>query len=294
MLMSMTGYGESRFHEQGLAITVEIRTINSRYFKLSLRCTDGYSCLEPRIESQVRKQIKRGTVQVGLRVDRELTADDYNINAAVLSSYRKQLEGLPPTVAGSDSINLDALLQLPGVVVESDQGATEAMQQWSAIEKPLVAALNNLNAMRMEEGRAMTEDLQSNCELVHTKLDLVDGRAGVVVENYRDRMIERVNKLLVELDVAVDETNVIREVGIFAERSDIAEEVVRLRSHLDQFSTEMGASESSGRKLDFLTQEMFREVNTIGSKANDSEISHHVIEIKAAVERMREMIQNVE
>jgi uncharacterized protein (TIGR00255 family) len=122
----------------------------------------------------------------------------------------------------------------------------------------------------------------------------IDARAPLVVDAYRGRLSERLNKMLAEFGVQVEAADIVREVGIFAERSDIAEEIVRLRSHLDQFDTIMALSESSGRKLEFLMQEMFRETNTIGSKSNDAEIARHVIEVKAAIERMREMIQNVE
>ena len=148
--------------------------------------------------------------------------------------------------------------------------------------------------MRADEGRAMADDLRTNCQAVAGELAAIEVRAPLVVESYRDRISERLKKLLAEFDVSVEASDVIREVGLFAERSDISEEIVRLRSHLDQFDSIMQIAESSGRKLEFLTQEMFRETNTIGSKANDAEIARHVIEIKAAIERMREMIQNIE
>jgi uncharacterized protein (TIGR00255 family) len=154
--------------------------------------------------------------------------------------------------------------------------------------------MDNLSHMREEEGRAMATDLAANCRAIAGELDAIAERAPLMVETYRNRLEERLKKLLAEQSVTLEPADLIREVSIFAERSDISEEIVRLRSHLEQFDAIMGLAESSGRKLEFLIQEMFREVNTIGSKSTDVEIARHVIEIKTAIERLREMIQNVE
>ena len=164
---------------------------------------------------------------------------------------------------------------------------------WPVIEAALQQALEALASMRAGEGEAMAADMGENCRLIAAELDSITERAPLVVESYRARLTERLNKLLGEYDIQTQPADVIREVGMFGERSDISEEIVRLRSHLEQFDAVMKLEESSGRKLEFLTQEMFRETITIGSKANDAEIARHVIEIKAAIERIREMIQNV-
>ena len=140
----------------------------------------------------------------------------------------------------------------------------------------------------------MAADLVTNCRLAATSLDQIERRAPLAVEEYRKRLFDRLKRTLAELDVALEAGEVIKEVSLFADRSDISEEIVRLRSHLEQFQASMDLPDSAGRKLDFLTQEMFREANTIGSKANDVEIARCVIEIKTAIERIREMIQNVE
>ena len=213
------------------------------------------------------------------------------MNAKVLESYRQQLHDLGMQSA---AIPWDTLLMLPGVVDESSSHGQDMLECWPLIETTLNQAAENLAQMRAEEGAAMAEDLKSNCLVIADQVDQIEPRASQVVENYRVRLTERLQKLLADYDVTVDSSDVIREVGIFAERSDISEEIVRLRSHLEQFHALMEQEQSSGRKLEFLTQEMFRETNTIGSKANDAQIAQHVIEIKAAIERMREMIQNVE
>lgn len=293
MLLSMTGFGEASRQNDSLAVAIEVRTINSRYFKLSVRSNEGYSSLEPQIDSQVRQHIKRGTVQVSLRVTRVRPNDDYRINEAVLKGYRQQLESIRGGTS-SEPVRLEALLQLPGVIDENVRGLADVESDWPLVKLTLEAAMANMTHMRADEGRAMASDLAANCAAIAVQLDEIDRRAPEVSTAYRARLAERLNKTLAEFDISLDVNALIREVSIYAERSDISEEIVRLRSHLEQFAAIMTLEESSGRKLEFLTQEMFREANTIGSKANDVQIARHVIEIKAAIERMREMIQNVE
>jgi uncharacterized protein (TIGR00255 family) len=294
LLLSMTGHGEAHRHEDGLSIAAEIRTVNNRYFKLNLRATEGYVPLEPHIETLLRQQIRRGTVQVNLQIDREPQADDYRLNATVLTGYWRQLEAVLGAPVSLEGTNLAPLLMLPGVVREPTAGYDALEAQWPRIESVLNEALTRLAQMRIEEGRSMAADLAANTRAISDELAKVEARAPAVVEAYRSRLTERLNRLLSEVGVRVEPADVVREVGMFAERSDISEEIVRLRSHLEQFEAVVRAEESQGRKLEFLTQEMFRETNTIGSKANDAEIARHVIEMKSAIERMREMIQNVE
>ena len=290
----MTGHGEAHVEQDGTAVSVEVRTLNSRYFKLTVRAGERDATLEPRIEATVRKSIRRGTVQVSVRIDRSSEADDYRLNGAVLIGYRNQLEKLFDQLHAPESIRLESLLALPGVVTESGQSSAGVEACWPMVDQALNQALAGLDAMRIDEGKAMGADLVENCGTISRELEAITTRAPLVVDAYRSRLTERVNKLLAEFELRLEPSDVIREVGLFAERSDISEELVRLRSHVDQFLSVLELPQSSGRKLDFLTQEMFREANTIGSKANDAEIARHVVEIKAAIERMREMIQNVE
>jgi uncharacterized protein (TIGR00255 family) len=295
VLLSMTGFGEARCQRDGLATSVEVRTINSRFLKLSVRAGEGYGSLEPKIETIVRKTIRRGTIQVNVRVDRAKSSDDYKINGDVLRTYLKQLRGITDgkTTEGN-GVQLEALLMLPGVVDEETRAACDADADWPLIRPALEEALQNLAKMRAEEGSAMAADLLINCKTAATSLDTIQQRAPLVIEDHAKRLRERLNKTLAELEVVVEPADLIREVGIFTDRGDISEEIVRLRSHIEQFEANMESTESSGRKLEFLTQEMFRETNTIGSKANDLEIARSVIEIKTAIERIREMIQNIE
>lgn len=294
MLLSMTGFGEAHRKDASLAVAAEIRTINSRYFKLVVRAGEGYSALEPLIENLVRQQIKRGTVQVSLRLERARGADDFKINTAVLEGYLAQLDPVVKAKKLTAPVAIESLLTLPGVVDMDAGGSQDPMEDWPLLSATLQAAMDNMATMRTEEGKAMAADLAANAATIARELTEIEGRAPLVGDAYRARLTDRLTKTLAEYEVSLQPGDLIREISIYAERSDISEEIVRLRSHLEQFAATLDLSESSGRKLEFLTQEMFRETNTIGSKANDVQISRHVIEIKAAIERIREMIQNVE
>jgi uncharacterized protein (TIGR00255 family) len=276
-----------------------VRTINSRHFKLSYRASEGYASLEAEIETVARDAIRRGTVQLNLRVDRAAAADDYRINALVLDSYRRQLAALPAGdgPAGDRSaitVDLKTLLLLPGVVDERSCTDYDPHDDWPAIRPVVREALDAVAKMRAEEGAALAADLAQNGRQMEALLQQVAARAPQVAESYAGRLAQRVQQALAGLDVTVQPADLIREVALYADRSDISEEIVRLRSHLQQFASALGAPESSGRKLEFIAQEMGREVNTIGSKANDAEVSQFVVELKTALERIREQIQNVE
>ena len=294
MLSSMTGHGEAHRTQDGLTVAVELRSVNNRYFKLNFRSSEGYAALESQVEALIRQQIRRGTVQINLRVDRQASPDDYRLNQAVIAGYLKQLKSLAELGIAVDGVRADSLLQLPGVVCEpvADWSVVEA--HWPLISLTINEALQKFAAMRAEEGATMAADMRTNCKLILRELAEIEKRAPLVIEAFRTRVTDKLNKLLAEMGARIEPADVVREIGIFTERSDISEEIVRLKSHLEQFESAMQNEEAGGKKLDFLTQEMFRETNTIGSKANDAEIAHHVIEIKTAVERVREMIQNIE
>jgi uncharacterized protein (TIGR00255 family) len=290
----MTGFGEARRQAEGLAVAVEVRTINSRHFKLSYRASEGYASLEPEIEAVTRSAIRRGTVQLNLRVDRAALAEDYRIRTAVLESYRGQIEAIAGRNKWADGVDLKTLLLLPGVVEERVHADYDPHVDWPAIEPAVRDALAAVAKMRAEEGAALAADLADNGRQMEQLLGQIVARAPDVVKSYESRLTQKVQQALADLNVTVQPADLIREISLFADRSDISEETVRLRSHLQQYADALFSSESSGRKLEFITQEMGREVNTIGSKANDAEISRLVVELKTALERIREQIQNVE
>ena len=290
----MTGFGEARSQTEGLAVAVEVRTINSRHFKLTYRSSDGYAALEPEIESATREIIRRGTVQLSLRVDRRASVEDYRINTDVLENYRRQLQQYTGRQEWSDAEDLHMLLSLPGAVEERSGADHDPREEWARIGPVVREALAATAKMRAEEGVALAADLAHNGRQILELLDAVARRAPDVAQSYQERLTQRVQQALSDLNVTVEPADLLREVSLFADRSDISEEIVRLRSHLQQYEAALMLPESSGRKLEFIAQEMGREVNTIGSKANDAEISRLVVEIKTALERIREQIQNVE
>lgn len=286
----MTGFGEARSDSDALSIAVEVRAINNRHLKLSLRASDGYSSLESEIEPLVRQYLRRGVVQMNLRVARKATEDDYRLNQTALASYQRQLA----EVSGDANVSIASLLGLPGVVDTSRSGDFDPKKDWELIKPIVVQALETLCEMRLQEGAALGGDLKQNSQSIRQELAGIIERAPNVVEGYRQRLTDRVDRALNELNVTVEPADLIREVALFADRSDISEETVRLASHLDQFDAALSDPAISGRKLEFIVQEMGRETNTIGSKASDTEISKRVVEIKTALERIREQIQNVE
>ncbi|PQO42533.1 YicC family protein [Blastopirellula marina] len=290
----MTGYGDAHLHAEGVSVSVEIRSVNNRYFKLTVRGNELFSGLESQIESLTRKHINRGTVTVNLRVKSDATADKYRIDTDVLQSYVKQIREMSGQIGIAETPHLDSVLLLPGVVQENTDNDDEQFNAWPVIEKTLKVALEKFDAMRQHEGETTTHDLRENLGIIAKHLQEIEVQSPNVVAGYRDRMTERVNKVLEEFDVSVDPSTLLREVAIFTDRVNISEEVVRLKSHLQQFEMFLEQKESAGRKLDFLTQELFRETNTIGSKANDAEIAKGVVEMKTAIEKIREQVQNIE
>jgi uncharacterized protein (TIGR00255 family) len=290
----MTGFGDAREERADHALAAEVRTINSRHFKLNLRTTDGYGALDARIESVVREYVRRGTVSVNLRIRHITPADDYRVNLDVLERYADQLQKLAAKRHLAEELRLELLAQLPGVIEELSAEARDAEAIWPLLEPTLRAALEDLTQMRTAEGAALAEDLRRQCAAVESSLNKVAQRSPLVADAYRSRLQERIEEALRQFTAAIEPLDLVREVCLFADRSDISEEIVRLRSHLRQFVQAMQATESAGRKLEFICQEMGREANTIGAKANDAEISQEVVEIKTALERIREQIQNIE
>lgn len=294
MLLSMTGFGEARHQEDKLSVSVEVRTVNNRYLKISIRCSDAYAALEGEIERVIREKISRGTVNISIRVDHPLAVLENPVNEVVLENYLKRLQGLADRLYLTHQPDLNALVNLPGVVTDDSHRVFDVDAEWPVIQDVLKKALDKLQKFRSDEGQSMLNELLLNNSVITQQLQNVEQLAPQVVSEYRTKLLERVRQVLAETGVNVTESDLIREVSIHADRTDINEEIKRLRCHLDQFQVFVKDKDSPGRKLDFLSQEMFREVNTIGSKANNVPIAHCVVEMKAAVEKIREILQNVE
>jgi uncharacterized protein (TIGR00255 family) len=287
----MTGYGEARLQDERWSVGVEVRTVNNRHLKLSAKISEPYTALEPELERLVRETIRRGSVQLQLRVERPHRAEDYRLNLVALASYRDQLRELLPAGA---PVDYTGLLMLPGVVEEQKPESDNPHEDWPALAGVVSEALARLQASRGEEGRAMAEELRALGQTMSEHLARIAERGPQIVASYHKRLTERVQALVQEQGITIESKDLIRDVAIFAERADVAEEIVRLRAHLAQYTEVIDEPESSGRKLEFVVQEMGRETNTIGSKANDVEISRSIVEIKGLLERVRELIQNVE
>jgi uncharacterized protein (TIGR00255 family) len=289
----MTGFGEARRQDDTLQVVAEIRSVNNRHLKITVRCPDAALGVENEVERVVRQSVARGTVNVNLRLVRLNGVSGSRLNRERLSEYWRDYLSATKELGLPAPTDLSPLLDLPGVLNDSAESVVDA-DHWPLVEATVRDCLVHLDAFRQREGRAMQGEMAGLCEEVRARVQLVADRSTHVVAEYRNKLKQRVTELLRESDVVVGDTELIREVSIFADRCDITEELGRLRSHIDQFKTLLEASPSSGRQLEFLCQEMIRELNTIGSKANDVPIAHAIVDGKAIVEKIREIVQNVE
>ncbi len=297
----MTGQGQGRRQYGTAEISVEVRAVNNRHLKVQIRSCDSLSGLEPQIETLVRKSLRRGSLQLSLQLTGGTMDNRFRIQESVLAGYFQQCQdlavrlGLPPAVSLSD------LLPLPGVVSERrgagiGDGVTDELPEElvTQVLETVTDSLLCLNGMRRAEGDSMGTELSRQLSCLAELTTVIERRAPVVVDEYRMRLESRLSKVLAELGTKIQEADLAREVLIMADKADIREEIVRLRSHFAQFESLLNAEESQGRKLDFLIQELLRETNTIGSKAGDAEIAQRVVDIKTIIEQMRELVQNVE
>ncbi|MGI9015017.1 MAG: YicC/YloC family endoribonuclease [Phycisphaerales bacterium] len=295
MIRSMTGFGLATAEVNGAHVAVEVRSLNNKYFKSQVRLPDELQALEAEIEPALRSHLNRGSVIFTLQVSDASADAAARINVAAVQSYLKQLLEIEELTHASTRIDITAMLDLPGVIVhETSEGRLERLRP-VAMEL-LETACAGLLAMRTREGRVLHDDLHHQRNVIADRLAIITKRSPQVVQDYQQRLKQRIAMLLSDTNTAIREEDLVREVAVYAERSDIAEEITRLQGHLEQFAEIIDSSddEPAGRTLDFLTQEMLREANTIASKSGDAEISRMIIEIKGAIDRIREQVQNVE
>ena len=290
----MTGYGDARAQGESISVSVETRSINNRYLKINTRCPDAFAAFEGEMEKVVRAKVSRGTVNVSVRIEKAAGRSPYQIDSEVLNDYLRQIQTTGSQLGLRTPDSFTDMLTLPGVLREDDTATQAATDEWPMVKAAIAQSVDKMLEFRTTEGLSMLGDLQVQTQTITDQLANVEQHAPQVVSEFRDRTLERVRGLLTDADVKLDANDLIREVSIFADRCDINEEITRLRSHLEQFDTFLNHKTSQGRKLEFLVQEMFREVNTIGSKANNVRIAHCVVDMKAAIEKMREILQNVE
>ncbi len=296
MILSMTGYGEARDEVDGVSYRAEVRSLNNRYFKASIKLPEAFLRYETDIDKLLRSRLGRGSVTLTLRIKNEGPSAAYEVNAPLLAAY---LDGLAQAAGDAKlaRIDLAKLAELPGVLQPPEIPETELRTRFELLRRLTDEAIDRLIEMRKTEGVALLADLRKSCDEIRLRTTDVRTRCPVVLDEYHERLRSRVVQLLGALDgstVELDQDALSREVAIFAERCDVNEEVSRIESHLDQFASLCDAPEQAGRKLDFIAQELLREANTIGSKSNDAEMARHVVAIKAAVDRIKEQVQNVE
>ena len=288
----MTGHGQATMQHKDFSIDVEIRTVNNRYLKIVSKVSESAASIEPQLESIVREFLKRGSVTVSVRVHKSGQSNASTINQKTLEAYLSQSKSVAETLGIQFEYNLGQLLLLPGVLESFRQETDDELL--GIVRSTLQTALTDLQSMRRREGEAMQLQFIELLSQIDLNKSLIEHRAPAVVTEYRTKLENRIRNGLAQIGHAVSEVDVIREVLTYADRCDISEEITRLASHLAQFHTALSSSESQGRRLDFLIQELFRETNTIGSKANDSQVSQLAVSIKTAIEQMRELVQNVE
>ncbi len=295
MIRSMTGFGGAAREESGRRFSVEIRSVNARYFKVQVRLPDELAALEADLERLLSHRLSRGSVSVTVKFSDRSADAAAAVNVAAVARYIEQLMALPGS--GDPAFRIDAatLLTLPGALDEAT-GGDLLEEARPIIETLVIDAADEMIAMREREGEALHEDLLSHIGEIDRNLAEVAERAPVMVELFQARLRQRMDSLLKENGVSARDEDLLREVAVFAERSDIAEEINRLGGHLVQFRDLLAADGSKpvGRTMDFLAQEMLREANTIGSKCLDVEVGRRIVEVKGAIDRLKEQVQNVE
>lgn len=292
MARSMTGFGRCQKVTNGRDITVEVKSVNHRYFEFSTRIKGNYGYLEERLRSFIQNSVSRGKVDVNVYITSETVGDtNVIINHELAASYIKAFRELASETGLVDDIKVSTLSRFPDIfVVEKPIDDEDAI--WSDVKEVTAVALENFILMREAEGERMKQDVCGRLDIVSELVQVVEKQSPKTVEDYRNRMMTKLNDILAER--GIDEQRVLTEAAIFAERVAVAEETVRLHSHVDQFRQIVSKNEAIGRKLDFLIQELNREVNTIGSKSQSFDIGMVVIELKSELEKIREQIQNIE
>jgi uncharacterized protein (TIGR00255 family) len=293
-MKSMTGYGRGESARDGFKITVELSAVNRRQSEISVNLPRELELLEAPVRDAINAQVARGRVTARIAVhaaDGKLSARAH-INLPLAKAYAAELNRLAKQLKLSGGVTLDQIVRAPGVF-QSDEELARAENLWPVVEKALKQALAALIKMREREGAHLAQDLAAHIRIMRQSAEKVQRQAPVTAENYRRQLRERIRSAGLE-NIAPDDERLLKEVVLFADRSDIAEELARLQSHFQQFEDCRKSKEPVGRMLDFLAQEMNREINTIGSKANDAVISREVVTLKAELERFREQAQNVE
>ncbi len=290
----MTGYGWGDAVQDGSKVTVELSSVNRKQSEISINLPRELEVLEAQIRDEINRRIARGrvTARVTLHAGEKADNGKVRINAELAAAYTKRLRDLARDLKLAGDVTLDHLVRAPGVL-ESDQDIPDAEDFWPIVEKALKQALEMMVSMREKEGAHLRKDLVKRMDRMRVAARRVQKRSPQVQVRYREQLLERIRSAGIEA-AQIEEERILKEIIFFADRSDISEEITRLQSHFKQFDDCVNSREPVGRTLDFLAQEMNREINTIGSKANDAMISREVVVLKTELEKFREQAQNVE
>lgn len=293
MIKSMTAYGRGEVQTEENLFVAEIRSVNHRYRDITIRMPKAFQVLEEELKGILSSRIRRGRIEVSIQLQNggEETAYNLELNLPLVKSYCKIFDQLSEELGVEKKPEIETVCQMKDVILVQPD-AVDVDKVKPGFEAVLAKALDAYEAMRVREGKAIETDFENRLSLLETYLDQIVARAPGVVEAYRNKLRDNVRRMME--DVVVDEVRLAQEVAFFAERSDITEELVRIRSHLNQFRDYLSVDDALGRRLDFLLQEINREVNTISAKASDALISGLVVEMKAEIEKLREQVQNVE
>lgn len=292
MIKSMTGYGRSQMILNGRDILVEIRSVNHRYYEYNSRVPRAYNYIDEKLKILLKSKISRGKVDVSVSISNIEGRDtEVAINKGVAEGYINALRGISDQLCVADDLTLSNLIRLPDVFIVQKTSDDEE-EVWNDVSKVAEDALDSFVAMREIEGEKLRNDVLQKSEFILEMVAKVEELSPQTVANYRERLYKKLSEILESKDI--DQQRILTESAIFAEKIAVDEETVRLRSHVSQFRELVNSDESIGRKLDFIVQEMNREVNTIGSKAQDLNITKIVVDMKAELEKIREQIQNIE
>ncbi len=292
MTRSMTGFGRGEYKSEKQDFLIEIKTVNHRYSDLFLKLPRQLSFLEDKVRETISKSISRGKIDVYVSYDEH--GDDsrsVQIDEPLAKAYIKSIETLRDNFNLRDDISVSLVARFPDVL-KIEKTEVDEDETWQGFKKALDAALESLVKMREVEGEGLKKDMVERASYIKGIVKIIEDYSPQVVRDYKQKLENRLKELLDQQ--VVDESRIAMEVAIFADRCSINEELVRLNSHIKQFKQTLDMDQPVGRKLDFLVQEMNREINTIGSKANDIEIAKHVVEIKSEIEKIREQVQNIE
>lgn len=292
MLKSMTGFGRAQKEIDGYVITVELKSVNHRYFEFSSRVPRQYGFLDEKLKSYINGKVSRGKIECYVTIE-ALNTDtaDVVVNHTLATAYVNALKEIAETYELKDDFGASTISRFPEVLVVRKSDEDEE-KLWGYVQEVCSEAIDKFVAMREVEGSKMKDDIYSRGQFILDCVSYIEERSPQTVKEYNDKLVERIHELLG--DVSLDESRILQEVAIYADKVAVAEETVRLRSHIEQLNAFISSDEPVGRKMDFLVQEINRETNTIGSKANDVDIARKVVDIKAEVEKIREQIQNIE